>query len=400
MSPKLAEQLFSQIKRIITKPIALCDETGVVFKEYSDLPGRKRFYLRSPITPEKRFVPVEGDETLQAIPIYLEGKLLALMIVKTSPEDIQTIQVITSLAELIVQQFVMQHKPKPDAVDLLLTRVAFRPHSIDQEELSEQLSALGYRLDVQRTAVAVELKGFWDNYLQTLGAPLGEKENLIEAKKHDINQTLTSFFTKNQDNLVGFIGNDVFLILKDLRETDYNRFCQLLGKHYEEISAPLKNVHIKEVTMGVGTPSTSPGGIMRSVQESLQVLRIGKKIVGANQTHRFEGLGVLPLLLMGSEEQKQEYAQNIFTQLDDPQLVQTLEAFLLANLNLTQAAETLKIHRNTVIYRLDRIREKLGKDPREFAEAVELYLASLFGRLFEEASVPAAPIQATPKTSS
>jgi len=382
MSPKLYDQLFDQIKRVITKPVALTNEKGLVYKGFSDFGSQKQLTYRGAISAEKRTVAVEGDEGVQGIPIFLEGKLLVVVAVKIPVEDIQTIQIISSLAELIVQQFILTHKPKPDAVDLLLTRVAFRPQTLDPEELAEQMTALGYRMDLPRAAITIELKGFWDNYLQTLGSPLGEKENLIAAKKRDINQSLTSFFTKNQDNLVGFIGRDTFLILKDLQDTDYAKFCQLLSRHYNEITAPLKNIHINEVTIGIGSVATNSSGLIRSAQEALQVLKIGQKIIGSNQTHRFDSLGVLPLLFMGTDEQKKDFANKLFSALEDDQLAQTLEAFLAADLNLTQAATKLGIHRNTVIYRLDRIEEKLGRDPRQFEGAVELYLASLFDKLF------------------
>ncbi len=392
MSPKLFESLYSQVKRVVTKPLALTDERGVIYKHFSDFGSQKQFSWRGEASFDRRLIQipsddkrplaVDGDEFAQAIPIFLEGKLLVMIVVKVPPSDSQTTQIINSLAELIVQQFILIHKPKPDAVDLLLTRVAFRPQTLDPEELSEQMTALGFRLDLPRVAIAFELSGFWDNYLQTLGSPLGEKEGLIEAKKRDLNQSLTSFFTKNPDNLVGFIGKDIFLIMKDLRDTDYARFCQLLSRHYHEITAPLKNVHITEVTVGIGSVASTPGGLIRSVQEALQVLKIGQKIIGGNQTHRFDSLGVLPLLLMGNDGQKKEFSTKLFSSLEDSQLTETLEAFIAADLNLTQAANKLKIHRNTVIYRLDRIQEKLGRDPRKFTDAVELYLASLFAKLF------------------
>ncbi len=392
MPPKLFGQLYDQIKRVITKPLALTDERGVIYKSFSDFGGQKQLTLRGeigsehrstrPVSDNSHSLAVEGDDNAQAIPIFLEDKLFVVIVVKVPLEDIQTTQIIFSLAELIVQQFILTHKPKPDAVDLLLTRVAFRPQTLDPEELSEQMTALGFRLDLPRVAVTFELKGFWDNYLHTLGSPLGEKEGLIEAKKRDLNQSLTSFFTKNQDNLVGFIGRDTFLVLKDLRDTAYTRFCQLLSRHYHEITDSLKNIHISAVTVGIGSVAVTPSGLIRSVQEAIQVLTIGQKIIGGNQTHRFETLGVLPLLLMGNDQQKKEFSSLLFSSLDDHQLTETLEAFIAADLNLTQAAAKLKIHRNTVIYRLDRIQEKLGKDPRKFTDAVELYLASLFAKLF------------------
>jgi len=381
MSPHLLERIYHQVKRVFSKRVALTNEHGTIFPEFSDFSPKKSFPVRQ-FNRQLRVVPIEGNDQLQGIPVTHEEKFVTMVIAEIGPNDVQTPEIIASLAELIVQQFILQYRPRPDAVDLLLTRLAYKPTTIDQEELSHQLLALGYRLDLPRAALSVELRGFHDHYLQELGASGGEKESLIAAKKRDIDQSLTNFFTKNPDNLVGFIGNDIFLVLKDLSDSDYERFCELLVKHYREITNVLKNIHIQEVTIGVGSLAASPGSLSRSVEEAIQVLSIGKKIVGSNRVHRATALGVLPLVLSGQETQKREYAQGLISKLDDEQLSTTLQAFLEADLNLTKTAENLKIHRNTVIYRLDKILERLGKDPRRFNDAVELHLGLLFGRIF------------------
>lgn len=385
MSPHLLQRLYNQIKRVISQPIALADRSGQIYQDYSDFPRRTRLNYLHPISPQRQLVPIEDSPELQAIAIYQENRPFIVLVVEVRPEDRTTIEVITSLSELIIQQFIAEHQPRPDTVDLLLTRMAYRPSTIDREELENQITALGYRLDTQRTAIAVELSGFWNNYLHSAGEGLGEKNNLIAAKKSDLNQSLASFFTKSQDNLIGYIGNDTFLILKDLHNNDYDRFCGLLDSHYAQITDRLKNVHIKQVTIGVGLPSSSLNGLLRSVQEALQVLLIGKRVIGEGRTHRYQSLGMLPLLLSGESDQKLGFANRLLGVLEgDPELIQTLEAFLGCDLNLTKTSEELKIHRNTVIYRLNKIQEVLNKDPRRFVGAVELYLALLFRKYFAQ----------------
>lgn len=383
MSPYLVERLYENIKQVISRSIAITDARGHVYDGASDYAARKNFELRDQLTPDQRTITILGEGSLRAIPVYVDGTFYCLVVTEIQEEEQQLIKIIFSLAELTVHQFIATHKPRPDAIDLLLTRTVYKPHTIDAEELEQQLAALGYRLDLPRVALAINLPGFWKNYLQTAGTPLGEKGDLIAAKKRDIEHTLNSFFSKNRDNLVGFIGGDQFLVLKDLSESEYERFCGLMDKNFSEITRPLTNVYIQEVTIGIGTPSTSSTGILRSVQESVQILQIGERIIGPNRAHRFEGLGVLPLLLSGTQEQKRTYAAHLFDDLDDPELIETLEVFLKANLNLTQTAEELGVHRNTVIYRLDKITETLGRDPRAFEDAVELYVGSLFRRVFE-----------------
>ena len=55
-------------------------------------------------------------------------------------------------------------------------------------------------------------------------------------------------------------------------------------------------------------------------------------------------------------------------------LVSTLRAYLDEGTNLTRSARTLMVHSNTVLYRLRRIRELSGRDPRDLRELVILYL--------------------------
>ncbi|MDN3017936.1 sugar diacid recognition domain-containing protein [Paenibacillus sp. BSR1-1] len=53
----------------------------------------------------------------------------------------------------------------------------------------------------------------------------------------------------------------------------------------------------------------------------------------------------------------------------------TLEAFFKNNLNIQQTAEDLYLHRNTLIYRLSKIEQETGYDPKTFKDALTLQLA-------------------------
>jgi DNA-binding PucR family transcriptional regulator len=64
-----------------------------------------------------------------------------------------------------------------------------------------------------------------------------------------------------------------------------------------------------------------------------------------------------------------------YAALSDPtrtHVAATVRAFAAASLNVTAAASDLGLHPNTLRYRLDRIAEQTGHDPRTFAGLVEL----------------------------
>lgn len=70
----------------------------------------------------------------------------------------------------------------------------------------------------------------------------------------------------------------------------------------------------------------------------------------------------------------QSYIQKVIGALPED-LLETLETFLNHDLNVSETAKTLFIHRNTLIYRLDRITELTGYNPRRIIGAVHLYCA-------------------------
>jgi len=64
-------------------------------------------------------------------------------------------------------------------------------------------------------------------------------------------------------------------------------------------------------------------------------------------------------------------------------LLETMKGFFDNNLSVTQTAKALFIHRNTLLYRLERIKKIIGLDPKKFDDAVLLRIA-LKMRIYQE----------------
>jgi DNA-binding PucR family transcriptional regulator len=61
----------------------------------------------------------------------------------------------------------------------------------------------------------------------------------------------------------------------------------------------------------------------------------------------------------------------------DSELINTIEEFVNCDLNISDAARKLYVHRNTLIYRLDKITKETGFDIRNFKEAAVFIIAFL-----------------------
>ncbi len=136
------------------------------------------------------------------------------------------------------------------------------------------------------------------------------------------------------------------------------------------------------VSMGVGVPREGIAGIRRSHQESRQALALGRRLHGPGHLTRFDDLGVYRLIFAAENlpELRDLYEEALgplmaYDRDNNADLIRTLAAFFAANGSPKEAAERLQVHRNTVLYRLDRVRDITGYDLEDANLRLRLHLA-------------------------
>src|SRR5690606_3615205 len=95
---------------------------------------------------------------------------------------------------------------------------------------------------------------------------------------------------------------------------------------------------------------------------------------------------LLPILLEQADPdlQQQFIEHELAELLPHPDLIDTLSMHFDCNLNLKRTAYELGIHKNTLYYRLDKIKKILNRDPQEFNQAVKLKSALYLWNLHHE----------------
>lgn len=135
-----------------------------------------------------------------------------------------------------------------------------------------------------------------------------------------------------------------------------------------------------------GLGSYHPGlrGISRSYLEAQQALELGRKLRPDAAVHDHDE--VAPFLVLAQNPLTSErYVERVLGRLLDDErghdlLLETLEAYL-ARGSVKDAAAALHLHRHTVLYRLDKVRELLGRDIDSPAARFRLHLALDLRRL-------------------
>jgi sugar diacid utilization regulator len=139
------------------------------------------------------------------------------------------------------------------------------------------------------------------------------------------------------------------------------------------------------VRAGLGSYHPGLHGVSRSYLEAQQAIELGRRLRPEGGAHDYEE--VLPYLVMTQNPLLAErYVRHHLGPLIDAdsksggQMLPTLEAFL-ARGSVKEAAEALHLHRHTVIYRLDKLRQSLGFDLEDTYVRYRLQLALDLRRL-------------------
>jgi purine catabolism regulator len=170
------------------------------------------------------------------------------------------------------------------------------------------------------------------------------------------------------------------------------------GRRFHEVADLLRQRlvnNVPDVLVAIGREAPTLTSWSRSLREAEQALLIGRELVGNGRVLDFSDLGVyrLLLLLRESPELWEFYRSTLATLVEydrdqHGELLKTLEAFFEHNGNLARTADALHIHRNTLLYRLTRIKEISGRDPDVAEDRLALWLALKAHRVLKTITEP------------
>ena len=119
----------------------------------------------------------------------------------------------------------------------------------------------------------------------------------------------------------------------------------------------------------------------QALSEAQAALEVGKIFYADHKVSTYASLGIGRLIYQLPRPLCQVYLREIFGEtlpaVFDEETLNLVEKFFENNLNTSEAARRLYIHRNTLIYRLDKIQKETGLDLRRFDDAIALKMALL-----------------------
>ncbi len=142
------------------------------------------------------------------------------------------------------------------------------------------------------------------------------------------------------------------------------------------------------LSLAVGDPAFGLAGIQKSLAEARGALTLGVRLLGAGRNYLHREMGLYRLLrhLQGTEDLTQFLERTLgaleaYDREHNAELVPSLVVLLEQGGNVSAAAKEMHLHRNSLIYRVERIRDIAGLDPTSAEDGFTLRLALMLAPL-------------------
>ena len=197
---------------------------------------------------------------------------------------------------------------------------------------------------------------------------------LIETnidKDMNIVEIVRSIFPAKTKDFVTAVDEHSIILVKELREKETMDEIEKIAKMITDTLSTELNV---KVYISIGTVVSDLKDVSRSYKEAKMALEVGKIFESDKYIVNYEKLGIgrliyqLPLSLckMFIKEVLHGLTMDDF----DEETLATVNKFFENNLNVSETSRQLYIHRNTLVYRLDKLQKMTGLDLRNFDDAI------------------------------
>ena len=189
-------------------------------------------------------------------------------------------------------------------------------------------------------------------------------------------EVVSSLFPDKQKDFVFNISETDTVLVKEIRRGIETRDIEKLAA---SIVDTLSGEHYIKASVGIGTPIGNVKDLATSFKEAQIAMEVGKMFDTEQQIVSYDHLGIARLIYQLPTTLCEMFLKEVFRQGSieslDSETLFTIQRFFENNLNVSETSRGLFVHRNTLVYRLEKIKKLTGLDLREFDDAIVFKVA-------------------------
>lgn len=285
----------------------------------------------------------------QFFKIFDDGGLEYVMIASGPSDDIYTLG---KMAAFQIQSLLVAYKERFDKDNFIKNLLLDNLLLVD---IFSRAKKLHIQPEIRRVAMIIE-------------GGSGKDSNILEIMR--------TGFGGNSKDFITAVDEMNVIVVKELKDNENEEDIQKYCASYMEV---LEREKIKGVRIAFGTIVKELKEVSRSYKEAKMALDVGKIFFDNRIVIAYSELGIGRLIYQLPIPLCKLFIKEIFDgkspdDFDEETLV-TITKFFENSLNVSETSRQLYIHRNTLVYRLDKLQKVTGLDLRVFEDAITFKIA-------------------------
>ena len=199
---------------------------------------------------------------------------------------------------------------------------------------------------------------------------------------------IQNFFPDKTKDLVIDINEKDIALVKEVRPNVDSKDLEKLAR---SICDTLSTEFYCNAVVGIGTRVTGIKDLAHSFKEAQVALEVGKVFDTEKSIISYENLGIARLIYQLPTTLCDMFLKMVFKRgsIDslDQETLFTIQKFFENNLNVSETSRKLFVHRNTLVYRLEKIKKLTGLDLREFDDAIVFKVALMVNKYLDSSPI-------------
>ena len=297
-------------------------------------------------------------QNCQFFKIFDEQQLEYILIVSGASENAY---LVGKMAAFQIQSLLVAYKERFDKDNFIKNLLLDNLLLVD---IYSRAKKLHMQIDLKRVVLIVETGS-------------GKDSNTIEMVRECLG-------AGNAKEIVTAVDENNVVIVKDLPDENA---AKEVDKVAHNIVAFLTKEGLQDVKVAYGTSVAEIKEVSRSYKEAKMALDVGKIFFAQKDVIPYNELGIGRLIYQLPIPLCKMFIQEIFDGRNpeefDEETLTTIQKFFENSLNVSETSRQLFIHRNTLVYRLDKLQKSTNLDLRIFEDAITFKIALMVAKYME-----------------
>ncbi|ASL62580.1 PucR family transcriptional regulator [Bacillus thuringiensis] len=385
ISGKGINMILENLSSLIQLPVVLLDYHLRPISEHNNtkasIQNLKKFFINGRKLPLSTIEIVtfslltKTRDTFSIFPIYTQNNQYSYLVIDgfISPLNRSMVLAVEQAANVLAFELIKEHSLRQYSrriQDEFFTNVINSVFST-QDEIINLGKEFNLSFDQKYICIIgkIDIKEFTMSFME-----YQEEKDLI----YDLIEEELNSYTANVHL---FIKDDMYVLLVNCdviwRQTEKERMISLL----KNIQVKIYTYFQKSISFGIANSSEQLLHISHSFKEATDAFYYGEMSGSKEFIEIYQAKEISAILRMIPQEQLKKFYESTLHSLanenekDHAVLLHTLSVYLETHCAISETAKRLFLHRNTVIYRLEKCEEILGRNIKDPNETLQLRIA-------------------------